>query len=107
VFFNLIDNSIRHGEHVTEIHVTTRPSGDDLVIIWEDNGAGINAEDKEHIFRRGFGKNTGLGMFLAREILSLTNILIRETGEPGKGALFEITVPGGAYRTRVQGTDAG
>jgi PAS domain S-box-containing protein len=107
VFFNLIDNSIRHGEHVTEIHVTTRPSGDDLVIIWEDNGAGIETEDKEHIFRRGFGKNTGLGMFLAREILALTNILIRETGKPGEGAHFEITVPGGAYRARVQGLDEG
>ncbi|AGB03897.1 PAS domain S-box protein [Methanoregula formicica] len=98
VFFNLIDNSIRHGDHVTEIHVTTRTSGDDLVIVWEDNGAGIETEDKEHIFRRGFGKNTGLGMFLAREILSLTNILIRETGEPGKGARFEITVPKEMWR---------
>jgi len=107
VFFNLIDNSIRHGEHVTEIHVTTRTSGDDLVIVWEDNGAGIDQDDKEHIFRRGFGKNTGLGMFLAREILSLTNILIRETGEPGKGARFEITVPKGAYRSRVTGLDEG
>ena len=105
VFFNLIDNSIRHGEHVTEIHVTTRSSGDDLVIVWQDNGAGIGQEDKEHIFRRGFGKNTGLGMFLAREILSLTNILIRETGEPGKGARFEITVPKGAYRSRVTGLE--
>ncbi len=106
VFFNLIDNSIRHGEHVTEVHVTTRTSGDDLVIVWEDNGAGIDQEDKEHIFRRGFGKNTGLGMFLAREILSLTNILIRETGEPGIGARFEITVPKGAYRSRVAGQEA-
>jgi len=101
VFFNLIDNSIRHGERVTEILVTTHPSGEDLVIVWEDNGTGIEREDKEHIFQRGFGKNTGLGMFLAREILALTNIMIRETGEPGRGARFEITVPKGAYRTRV------
>jgi PAS domain S-box-containing protein len=107
VFFNLIDNSIRHGEHVTEIHITTRTSGDDLVIVWEDNGAGIDKDDKEHIFRRGFGKNTGLGMFLAREILALTNILIRETGEPGKGARFEITVPKGAYRSRGAGQEEG
>lgn len=103
VFFNLIDNSIRHGEHVTEILVTTHPSGEDLVIVWEDNGTGIERDDKENIFQRGFGKNTGLGMFLAREILSLTNILIRETGEPGKGARFEITVPKGASRSHVAG----
>ncbi|MDD5142218.1 PAS domain S-box protein [Methanoregula sp.] len=107
VFFNLIDNSIHHGEHVTEIHVTARKSGDDLVILWEDNGAGIDAEDKEHIFKRSFGKNTGLGMFLAREILSLTNIQIRETGVQGKGARFEITVPKGAYRNRDQEQEEG
>jgi len=42
--------------------------------------------------------NTGLGMFLAREILSLTGIMIKETGVPGKGARFEIKVPNGMYR---------
>jgi len=106
VFFNLIDNSIRHGERVTEIHVTTRPSGDDMVIVWEDNGTGIEQEEKERIFDRNFGRNTGLGMFLAREILSLTNISIRETGEPGRGARFEIAVPKGAYRTRAPDQDS-
>ena len=39
-----------------------------------------------------------MGLFLAREILSVTGITIRETGEPGKGARFEISVPKGAYR---------
>lgn len=105
VFFNLIDNSVRHGKRVTEIRVTTRPSGEDLVIVWEDNGVGIDPEDKERIFERGFGTNTGLGMFLAREILSLTSIRIKETGEPGKGARFEITVPNGAYRNRNPARD--
>ena len=33
-----------------------------------------------------------------QEILSLTMIMIRETGEPGRGARFEMTVPPGAYR---------
>ncbi len=46
----------------------------------------------------GFGKNTGIGLFLAREILSITGITIRETGTPGKGTRFEITVPKGAYQ---------
>jgi signal transduction histidine kinase len=39
-----------------------------------------------------------MGLSLAREILSITNITITETGEPGKGARFEIKVPEGAYR---------
>ena len=63
-----------------------------------DNGVGIAANEKERIFDRGFGKHTGLGMFLIREIFSLTGIAIRETGEQGKGVRFEITVPMGKYR---------
>ncbi|MDD4137864.1 MAG: ATP-binding protein, partial [Methanoregula sp.] len=98
VFFNLLDNSLRHGKQVTKIGVSSHPSGRDLVIVWEDNGVGIPADIKEQIFEHGFGENTGLGMFLAREILALTGIAITETGEPGKGARFEIVVPGGAYR---------
>ena len=47
---------------------------------------------------RGFGEHTGLGLFLSREILSITGITIAETSEPGKGARFEMIVPKGAYR---------
>jgi PAS domain S-box-containing protein len=98
VFFNLLDNSVRHGQRVTEIRVSAHQKGNRLIVIWEDNGVGIASDNKEQIFERGFGKNTGLGMFLAREILALTGITITETGEPGKGARFEILVPEGAYR---------
>jgi len=55
------------------------------------------------LFTRGFGKNTGLGLFLSREILSITGITITENGTPGKGARFEITVPKGAWRTAGKG----
>jgi signal transduction histidine kinase len=98
VFFNLLDNSLRHGERVTDIRVSSHLSGGDLVMVWEDNGIGIPAENKERIFERGFGNNTGLGMFLAREILSLTGITIMETGDPGYGARFEMAVPKGMWR---------
>ncbi len=69
------------------------------VLVCEDDGDGVPAEEKEKIFERGFGKNTGLGLSLSREILSITGITISETGEPGKGARFEMTVPKAAWRT--------
>ena len=53
--------------------------------------------EKEKIFDRGFGKNTGLGLTLSREILGITGITIKETGEHGIGARFEITVPKGMF----------
>jgi len=103
VFNNLLDNAFRHGEHVKTITVGagTAPTG--LVIRWEDDGTGVPDAEKERIFERGYGKNTGLGLFLAREILSLTGITIRETGTFGTGARFEIMVPAGAFRYPAAG----
>ncbi|MEA2035156.1 MAG: PAS domain S-box protein [Euryarchaeota archaeon] len=100
IFFNLFDNAVRHGKHVTEISVTCREEGDGrgMVITVEDNGAGIPAEMKEKIFERGVGSNTGYGLFLTHEVLAITGMSIRETGEEGKGARFEIIVPPGGWR---------
>jgi signal transduction histidine kinase len=99
VFGNLIDNSLRHGEHVTLIRFSYRESEDaGLVIVYEDNGAGVSEEDKERIFQKGFGKNTGFGLFLSSEILGITGLSIKENGLPGEGARFEISVPKGKFR---------
>jgi signal transduction histidine kinase len=98
VFGNLMDNAIRHGEHVTAISITATPSDTGLTICWEDDGVGVPDSDKERIFERGFGKHTGLGLFLAREILSLTGITIQENGRYGTGARFEMRVPAGSFR---------
>jgi signal transduction histidine kinase len=89
---------VQHGGHVTVITVRCEEAPDGLVIFVEDNGVGIAPEEKEKIFEKGYGGHTGFGLFLAREILAITAITIRETGYLGIGARFEITVPNGAYR---------
>lgn len=99
VFYNLIENAIRHGEHVTEISVRTVERSDSLDIIIEDNGVGIPEPEKEKIFRREYYKNTGFGLFLSREILAITNLTISETGTSGKGARFVIRVPREHFRS--------
>jgi signal transduction histidine kinase len=99
VFYNLIDNALRYGgDSLKRISVSSRETKEGLVITCEDDGAGIAGADRAHLFEQGFGKNTGLGLFLSREILSITGITIAETSEPGNGARFAITVPKGAYR---------
>jgi signal transduction histidine kinase len=98
VFFNLMDNAVRYGSKIKTIRFSAEESGDDHIIICEDDGVGIPVEKKKKIFDRGFGKNTGLGLFLAREILGITGITIRETGEPGKGARCELHIPASSYR---------
>lgn len=98
VFYNLVDNSLRHGEKVTVCRISYRKAGDGVVILYEDDGVGVPAGVKEKIFRREYYRNTGYGLFLAQEILGITGISIKETGEPGRGARFEIHVPGDACR---------
>ncbi len=103
VFYNLMDNAVRYGGKITTIRFSATEAGDEHLIVCEDDGVGVPAEEKEKIFERGFGKNTGLGLALSREILAITGITIRETGEPGKGARFEIIVPKGAWRMTENG----
>ena len=100
VFSTLMENSIRHGEKVTCIQFSCLEKDRALIIIFTDNGVGIPNEEKEYIFEQGYGKHTGLGLFLSREILSVTGLTIRECGEPGLGARFEISVPEGKYKKK-------
>ena len=97
-FIILMDNAARYGGKITTIRFTVTESGNDHIIVCEDDGAGVPAEEKMKIFSQGFGKNSGMGLFLSREILGITGITIHETGNPGKGARFEMTVPKGAWR---------
>ncbi|MEA2034114.1 MAG: PAS domain S-box protein [Euryarchaeota archaeon] len=99
VFFNLLDNAIRHGGDVTEIWVSFHKRDGKVVLVFEDNGDGVSEDIKEHIFDQGFGRGSGLGLFLVKDILDITGISISETGGEGKGARFEIVVPAGYYRT--------
>ncbi len=98
VFYNLTDNAVRYGGKITTIRFSAEERGDDKVLVCEDDGEGIPVEEKEKIFERGFGKNTGLGLALSREILDITGMKIKETGEPGKGARFEMVVPKGMWQ---------
>jgi signal transduction histidine kinase len=96
---NLFDNALRHGGGgMNAITISVTEAQGKLQITFEDNGCGIPLDAKERIFERGYGANTGFGLFLIREILDITRITIYETGTPGTGARFEITVPAGAYR---------
>ena len=98
VFYNLLDNALRHGGNVTRISLSCHETDAGLKIFMQDNGQGVPDEDKLLIFEQDFGRNTGLGLFLSREILSITGISIVETGTFGNGAQFEFTVPKGTYK---------
>ena len=94
VIYNLLENAVRHGETVTKVTITTDTTPvDDLIVLICDDGTGVREDEKELIFMHGYGKNSGLGLTLSREILLMTGIGITETGTYGSGACFEIFVP--------------
>jgi signal transduction histidine kinase len=98
VIYNLIENAVRYGNTITTIRFQLIECGADRLVICEDDGDGVAADEKEKIFERGFGRNTGLGLALSREILGITGITITENGEPGRGARFEMRVPHASCR---------
>jgi PAS domain S-box-containing protein len=98
VFYNLLDNAVFHGGSVENIRISFRENNGSGVLVVEDDGVGVPAAKKKEIFDRGVGKVTGYGLFLAKEILDITCMSIRESGEEGSGARFEIEVPAGKWR---------
>jgi len=103
VFYNLIENAIRYGRDLTGITFSFEECVDDgIVIVVQDDGVGVPEKDKARIFEHGVGSNTGLGLFLVREILAITDLTIRECGRPGQGARFEIGGPQGSHRNDTE-----
>ena len=98
VFHNLFENALKHGKKVARIEVGAEESGETLLVTVQDDGEGIPGEDKERIFDKGFGNNTGLGLYMIRELVRYGGMSIQETGEHGKGARFVIEVPRPLYR---------
>ncbi|HOX34708.1 MAG TPA: PAS domain S-box protein [Methanoregulaceae archaeon] len=93
VFDRIVENTLRYGKKVKEITIRTQLKDRGLIVTVEDNGIGIRPEDKDTIFDLPAGDARQAGLFIAKEILSVTGISLQETGEYGKGARFEIFVP--------------
>ncbi len=98
LFYNLIDNSVAHGEKVSKISIYSETLYDDsLRLVYEDNGVGIAKKEKEKIFQEGYGKGTGMGLHMIKIMCKIYGFTIKETGEKGKGAQFEIQIPKTKY----------
>jgi two-component system sensor histidine kinase ChvG len=78
VFRNLIDNAISFSPDGGTVTARIRRSGSIVIVSIEDDGPGIPEENLESIFDRfyterpteqGFGKNSGLGLSIARQIV--------------------------------------
>ncbi len=96
LFFNFIDNTRKYGKKTTTIRVYFEDEGQDsLRLVYEDDGVGITEENKSNLFKEGFstGGSTGFGLFLIRKMTEVYGWQIQETGKPGEGAKFVMTIP--------------
>jgi PAS domain S-box-containing protein len=93
LFYNLIDDTLKHGEKVSQIRVYYEEGADQLKLVYEDDGVGIPENEKELIFKEGYGKGTGYGLYLIKKICEEYGWTIRETGKLGKGAQFTMIIP--------------
>ncbi len=97
VFYNLVDNSIRHGGEVHRITLRVNDLGHAALVTYTDDGVGVPAPAKKFIFSET-AERPNHGLRLVRDILGITGISISETGEEGRGARFELLVPRLNYR---------
>jgi PAS domain S-box-containing protein len=96
LFYNFIDNSLKYGEKTSQIKIHYEKAEDDrLRLIYEDDGVGISPANKLRLFKEGYstGGSTGYGLYLIKKMMEVYGWTIQETGEPGKGAQFTITIP--------------
>jgi len=99
---NLVNNAIHYTPPEGEITLSLRKEDDNLLLMVKDNGIGITKADQKKVFQRFFrGRNavqmrtngTGLGLFIARNVIEAHQGRIWFESQLGKGTTFYLTIP--------------
>jgi two-component system sensor histidine kinase ChvG len=102
VIRNLIDNAVSFSPDHSPVDISASAERGIARILVEDRGPGIPPENLESIFERfyterpqehGFGKNSGLGLSIARQIVISTGGRIWAENREGGGARFVVELP--------------
>ena len=94
LFYNLADNSLKYGYKIKTIRIHySEKDQKELKLVFEDDGVGIPVAEKALIFKEGYGKGTGYGLYLIKKMVDVYGWTIQETGEPGEGAKFILMMP--------------
>ena len=101
VLRHLVENAARYTPHGSRITLTNRRRDGRLEFTVEDNGPGIDASDLPLIFEKFYrgkksavrGQGTGMGLPIARAILTAHGGQIEVASQPGHGAVFRVWVP--------------
>lgn len=104
ILWALLDNAVKYGGREGHVEVSIAPVAAErqLEIAIADGGPGVSPEDRERLFARFSrgatqvsGEGTGLGLYVSRQLArAMDGDLRLEPGEPGRGAVFTIVLPG-------------
>jgi signal transduction histidine kinase len=99
----LLDNAIKYSPAGSTVYLSAKPSGKQVAITVRDHGPGISATDQLHIFDRFYRADQsrtkqqvsgyGLGLSIAKKIVTQLGGSLTVTSQPGKGAAFSIYLP--------------
>lgn len=100
VFINLISNAIKYNVNPKPyVRISSSMDGDSYTVLVEDNGPGIQADERERIFlkfSRGWAhtrtgtKGTGLGLAISHQIMRRLDGALELLPDTGEGARFRV-----------------
>ena len=101
VIANLLDNAISFSQNRNKILVEIKEMSKEFLITFKDEGSGFKEKNIENIFKRfysnrpqNFGKHSGLGLNIVKNIIELHNGKIKAMNRTDKkGAQIELLLP--------------
>ena len=100
VIYNILTNAYKFTEPNGTVHLYYQSTSENLILTIEDNGPGISEEDQDKIFDayykadiNGNMVGEGIGLFVAKEILTSINGSITVESNLNKGSKFIIVIP--------------
>jgi len=101
VMTNLIDNAIKYTPNKGKVNIRTKKINNYLEVSVADNGIGLTKEEQKHLFEKFYrakNKNTesitgtGLGLFIAKQIVEKCGGSISAESTAGKGSIFTVNL---------------
>ena len=97
---NLAANAIRYAGEGATLRLTVARTGDELVLICADDGAGVDEDDLPRLFERFYrsdraraSRGTGLGLAIVKHVVTSAGGTVEASGGLGKGLTISCGFP--------------